>query len=146
MILTCHIFNLFNMLNCHGKICTICQLGLHMQKRFFNPILLLSVTLLLTGCGGNIFGGSKPAETRKPENSIEYQCEGGKRFFVRMLDKGNAAWLIYPNREVNLDKVTSSAGTRYSNGIAVLDINGAEATLNDGPSIAYAGCRVPAGK
>lgn len=118
-----------------------------MHQRFFGSALIfLAVLLLLTGCGSMPFGDSKPAEARKPENSTEYQCEGGKRFFVRMLDKGNAVWLIYPDREVNLDKVSSRAGTRYSNGVAVLDINGAEATLDDGPRIAYKGCKVPAKK
>lgn len=122
-----------------------------MHKRFFNPAPALAATLLLlAGCSSvgdyNPFGDSKPAEARKPENATEYQCENGKRFFVRMLDKGNAAWLIYPHREVNLDKVSGGSGTRYSNGIAVLDINGAEATLNDGPSVAYTGCKVPAKK
>src|SRR3972149_5004100 len=120
-----------------------------MHKRFFHPALALSATLLLpAGCSSidnyNPFGESKPAEARKPENSTEYQCDNGKHFYVRMLDKGNAAWLIYPDREVNLDKIAGGAGTRYSNGIAVLDINGAEATLNDGPKIAYTGCKVPA--
>jgi membrane-bound inhibitor of C-type lysozyme len=118
-----------------------------MHKRFINPVLALSAALLLlAGCSGSLFGGPKPAETRKPENSTEYQCAGGKHFFVRMLDKGNAAWLIYPEREVNLDKMTGGTGTRYSNGVAVLEINGAEATLNDGPGIAYTGCKVPTGK
>ena len=120
-----------------------------MRKRFFRPVLALSV-ILLSGCSSienyNPFGGSKPTETRKPENSTEYQCDSGKRFFVRLLDKGNTAWLIYPDREVSLDKIAGGAGTRYSNGIAVLDINGAEATLNDGPKIAYTGCKVPARK
>ena len=125
--------------------------GFHMHKRFFHPALALSaILLLLAGCSSienyNPFGDSKPAEARKPENSTEYQCNGGKHFYVRMLDKGNAAWLIYPDREVNLDKIAGGAGTRYSNGIAVLDINGAEATLNDGPGLAYTGCKVPARK
>jgi membrane-bound inhibitor of C-type lysozyme len=122
-----------------------------MHKRFSTPVLALSaVLLLLAGCTSienyNPFGDSKPTEARKPENSTEYQCEGGKHFFIRMLDKGNAVWLIYPEREVNLDKVAGGAGTRYSNGVAVLDINGAEATLNDGPRVVYTGCKVPARK
>mgnify|MGYP001240421515 CR=1 FL=1 len=120
-----------------------------MHKRFFHSVLAL-LAILLAGCSSidnyNPFGGSKPAEKRKPENSTEYQCEGGKHFFVRMLDKGNAAWLIYPDREVSLDKVAGGDGTRYSNGIAVLYINGAEAALSDGPNITYTGCKVPVKK
>jgi len=118
-----------------------------MHKRFFHPVLAL-LAILLAGCSSidnyNPFGDAKPAEARKPENSTEYQCDNGKHFFVRMLDKGNAAWLIYPDREVNLDKIAGGTGTRYSNGVAVLEINGAEATLSDGPGIIYTGCKMPA--
>lgn len=77
---------------------------------------------------------------RTPAGSTEYLCEGNKRFYVRMLDKGNGAWLIYPDREINLDKV-SGAGNRYSNGVAMLEINGNEANLSDGPKIDYKGCQ-----
>ena len=112
-----------------------------MHKYFY----LLAVAMLLSACGGidkyNPFSETKPAPAYRPENAIEYQCDKNKRFYVRMQDKGNAAWLIYPNREVNLDKVAGGSGTRYSNGIAVLEINGAEATLNDGPNIVYTGCK-----
>ncbi len=101
--------------------------------------------ILLSGCGGidkyNPFSESKPAPAYKPENATAYQCDNNKRFYVRVQDKGNAVWLIYPNREVNLDKVSGGTGTRYSNGIAVLDINGTDATLSDGPAIAYTGCK-----
>lgn len=80
-----------------------------------------------------------------PANSTEYLCSGGKRFYVRLIDNGNAAWLIYADREVSLTKVASTSGIRYSNGIANLNINGSEATLDDGPAVSYSGCKV-AGK
>ena len=115
-----------------------------MGNRFIRAALLAPVclSLLLAGCGGvNVwpFGGEKE-RSRAPSNATEYQCIGGKRFYVRYLDNGGAVWLIYPDREVRLDKV-AAAGTRYSNGIAVLDINGNEATLADGPTISFAGCK-----
>jgi membrane-bound inhibitor of C-type lysozyme len=101
--------------------------------------------LVLSGCGGvdkyNPFSESEPPPAYRPANATEYQCENNKRFYVRMQDSGNAAWLIYPNREVNLDKASGGSGTRYTNGIAVLEINGTDATLNDGPGIAYTGCK-----
>ena len=78
----------------------------------------------------------------------EYQCAGGNHFYVKFMDNGPAdkngtAWLIYPDREVALTKATGST-TRYTNGVAILDINNNEATLNDGPTIAYTACKVPA--
>jgi membrane-bound inhibitor of C-type lysozyme len=77
-------------------------------------------------------------QPRRLANATEYQCEGGKRFHVRMADGGNTAWLIFPDREVALAK--QAASTRYSNGVAVLEINGAEATLKDGAAT-FNGCK-----
>lgn len=115
-------------------------------------IPLILVVALLGGCSSidkyNPFTEAQVSReiSRTPAGSTEYQCEGNKRFYVRMLDKGNGAWLIYPDREVNLDKVSGS-GNRYSNGIAMLEINGNEANLSDGANIDYKGCQaVVAGK
>jgi len=107
------------------------------------PVLL---ALLLSACGGVKvwpFGEDKAAATQRgPAGATEYQCEGNKRFYVRYEDKGATAWVIYPDREISL---SNSGGSRYSNGIAVLELNGDVATLNDGPTVAYNGCKV-AGK
>lgn len=84
-----------------------------------------------------------PGQPKRLAGATEYTCEGGKRFHVRLVDSGNTAWLIYPDREVALAKQASA--TRYTNGTAVLEINGSEATLKDGPSVAYTGCKA-AGK
>jgi len=87
------------------------------------------------------FGGDKAVErSRIPANATEYQCAAGKRFYVRQLDGGNSVWLILPEREVRLDK--SGTANRYSNGIAMLELNGAEAKLTDG-TVTYANCKVP---
>lgn len=88
-------------------------------------------------------GKSSPAQARTIANATEYQCSGGKHFYVRYMDNGATAWLIYPDREVSLAK--AATGSRYSNGVAVLEINGNETTLNDGGAIAYTGCKA-AGK
>ena len=106
---------------------------------------LTCLALLLAGCESvNLwpFGGAKTQElSRTPANAIEYECNAGKRFHVRYLDNGNAAWVIYPEREFRLDKVASETGARYSNGVAMLETNGSEATLRDGPTIAFTGCK-----
>lgn len=125
-----------------------------MKNKFIHAACLASagLSLLLSGCGSvNVnlwpFGG-EGAQDRPmtPPNSTEFQCNSGKRFYVRYLDNGAAAWLIYPDREVRLDKVNSVAGARYSNGIAMLEINGNEAMLADGPAISYTGCKAAGGK
>lgn len=104
---------------------------------------------LLAGCGEiNVkkylpFGGESTVQerSRTPANSVEYQCAGNKRFHVRNLDGGNAVWLMLAEREVRLDRLGSGTGTRYSNGIAVLELSGNEATLADGAAIAFTGCK-----
>lgn len=110
---------------------------------------LAGIALLLAGCGEiNVkkyipFGGDTVQErSRTPANATEYRCAGGKRFFVRTLDGGGAVWLILTEREVRLDKL--GAGSRYSNGIAVLELNGSDASLTDGAAVAFAGCKAAA--
>lgn len=107
---------------------------------------LAGISLLLAGCGEiNVkkyipFGSDTVQErSRTPANATEYQCAAGKRFFVRTLDGGAAVWLILAEREVRLDRL--GASSRYSNGIAVLEINGNEATLTDGAAAAFSGCK-----
>jgi membrane-bound inhibitor of C-type lysozyme len=111
---------------------------------------LLLFSLAAAGCGGISmpsglwpFGEEKSLErSRVPPNSVTYQCAGGKRFYLRTLDNGAAAWVILPEREFRLDSVAGDA-TRYSNGRAVLIVNAQEASLNDGPTLSYTGCRIP---
>jgi len=121
-----------------------------MDNRFVRTALpaLACLSLLLAGCGSvNLwpFGGeTNQGRARAPSDATEYQCAGGKHFYLRYLDNGGAAWIIFPEREFRLNKVTS-AGTRYSNGIATLNLNDNEATLTDGSAISFAGCKA-AGK
>jgi hypothetical protein len=109
------------------------------------------VSTLLAGCGGggvsvpNLwpFGGTGGELSRVPPNSIAYQCEGGKRFYLRYLDNGAAAWVILPEREFRLDKVPGESGNLFGSGKAVLNVGEGVATLSDGPTVNYAGCRIP---
>ena len=105
-----------------------------MKIRFIQATIAALAGLFLSACSSvNLwpFGGEKLQERAKaPANSTAYQCAGGKRFYVRNIEDG-AVWVILPDREVRLNKTTDS---RYSNGIAVLDIAAGEATLADGPA------------
>ena len=111
-------------------------------KRSILPLTCLA--LALTGCSSvNLwpFDSSNPSgQSRTPANSTEYLCSNGKHFYVRLMDNGNTAWLIYPDREVGLNK-SASAGNRYSNGVAMLELNGNDTTLTDGKQISYSGCK-----
>lgn len=109
-----------------------------------NATVALGMALLLSACSNFSlwpFGREEIRERpRTPTNASDYQCANGKRFYLRMLDNGSAAWVIFPDREVRLDKAAGS-GNRYSNNIAVLTLNGSEATLEDGPAYVFSGCK-----
>lgn len=115
-----------------------------MKLRHSIPLSLsaLAVFSSLTGCGGISlwpFGGNeKPAVRAIPAGATEYRCAGNKRFFLRITGN-DTLWLIYPDREIRLERSGNQA-SRYSNGIANLEL-GETATLNDGPAIAYTECR-----
>ena len=107
-------------------------------------------SLAAAGCGSVSlpsslwpFSDGKSVErSRVPANSVTYQCAGGKRFYLRTLENGAAAWVILPEREFRLDRVAGD-GTRYGNGRAVLTVTAEETSLTDGPTVSYTGCKTP---
>lgn len=115
-----------------------------MNTKFNQSIFVLGLAALLSACGSvslsNPFATNPQARTGIPENATAYECDGNKRFYVRMLNNGNDAWLIYPDHEVNLPKAGDDKN-RFTSGAITLVINGASSTLNDGEKIAYAGCK-----
>lgn len=122
-----------------------------MKHRIARKAALACATLTLSACSSvsvNLwpFGSDKEQDpSRTPAGATAYQCEGGKRLFVRYLDNGAAAWVILPEREFRLNKTASGSGTRYSNGSATLDIKDGGATLADGAAVTYAGCKASGG-
>jgi membrane-bound inhibitor of C-type lysozyme len=121
-----------------------------MKHRNTRAAALACATLMLSACGSvNLdmlpFGGTKEQDTsRPPAGATAYQCEGGKRLFVRYLDNGAAAWVILPEREFRLNRISTSA-SRYSNGSATLDLKDNMATLSDGAAVTHAGCKAAGG-
>lgn len=107
---------------------------------------LLAGIVVLAGCGDMKikvwpFGADGPrVHSREPLNAREYHCAANKRFYLRMLDGGEAAWLILPEREVRLERI-GAGSTRYGKGNLVLDLAADKASLNDGASTAYADCK-----
>ena len=117
-----------------------------MKHRNTRTATLAFAALMLSACGSvNLdvlsFGGIKEQDTsRAPAGATAYQCEGGKRLFVRYLDNG-AAWVILPGREFRLNKAVSGSGSRYSNGSDTLDLKDGIATLADGAAVTHTGCK-----
>ena len=122
-----------------------------MKHQITRAAALAGATLMLSACGSvsmNLwpFGGTKEQDpSRTPAGASAYQCEGGKRLFVRYLDNGAAAWVILPEREFRLNKAGATAATRYSNGNATLDLKDGAATLSDGTMVTHGGCKATAG-
>lgn len=117
-----------------------------------NPVcqparLLISclAAVLLAACGGLRVWPFADEQGRAPvpANATHYVCDANRGFYLRFLAAGEA-WVILPEREFRLDRVLAAPGRRYSNGAATLDLGtdaAAEASLNDGPAIAYSGCK-----
>ena len=103
--------------------------------------LLALVPFLLAGCGGTGLWplGGATERSLKPANAAEYRCVGGKAFYVRNIDAG-AVWLLAPDREIRLEKLSGAESGRYGAGRVVLEISGEDATLFDPPA-QFAGCK-----
>ena len=104
-----------------------------------------AVLLLLSACSAPKLWpfGAQDGRAPVPENAAQYRCNAAKSFYLRMLADGDA-WVILSEREFRLAKVAADGGRRFSNGAATLDLGQgaeAEASLNDGPAIAFTGCK-----
>ena len=120
-----------------------------MTHRITRAAALACTALMLSACSSVSlwpFGSDQERDTtRAPAGATAYQCDSSKHFFVRYLDNGAAAWVILPERQFRLTKASADSGSRYSNGSDTLEIKGGVATLSDGASVTYAGCKVSGG-
>lgn len=104
-------------------------------------------TVMLAGCGG---GGWVPWSTSSPEvrgpytppGAKGYACEGGKRLLVRVEGDAKSAWVIYPDRELRLNRAVSASGEQYSNARTTLTIKDGEAVLEEGGAVQFAKCKL----
>lgn len=118
-----------------------------MRSPFKTLFVAISTMSFLASCGYinlNPFSSSNKEGASGPQNATTYSCEGNKQFYVRMLNNGNEAWLIYPTHEVALSK--EKTGNVYTSGAIRLAINGDQSTLNDGDKIAYTACKPQSNK
>jgi len=114
------------------------------MKRYASRMLALTVVVLLPGCSGwslwpwGDSGGDVP---RVPPGATAYKCDGDKELYVRYLEGGKSAMVIFPEREFRLDAVATGSGARYSNGRTSLLTKGNEAMLEDGSSVLFSNCK-----
>ena len=114
-----------------------------LAKLLIGATVMTAVSACSTVKIPNPFSSETKALGNAPVNATAYVCEGNKHFYVRMLNNGNDAWLIYPDHEVNLNKTSDG---RYTSGVITLIVNGAETSLDDGEKIAYKMCKAQAKK
>ena len=105
------------------------------------------LALILNACStsnlmdGDIFNGKAREMPRTPAGSVAYLCDNNAQFYVRFLNNGNDAWIIYRDHEVNLPK---QADGRYTNGSAVFTPSMTGATLTDGEKVNFSDCKAQA--
>lgn len=109
-------------------------------------LLVAALCAVLAGCGSMPsvwpFGSSSnPTHPSVPVGATAYNCDNGRKLYVRYIDNGKAAWVILPEREFRLNTMVSDSGARYSNGVATLETRGNEASLRDGAALTHANCK-----
>lgn len=112
------------------------------RKQAIGAATLASV--LLAGCGGGWWplSGSQPRPIPEvPPGAVAYDCEGGKRLFLRYSNDGKSAWVIFPDREFRLDRIPSGSGEQFSNGPTTLATKGEEALLTENGTLTFANCK-----
>ena len=87
----------------------------------------------------NIFSEDVIEINVRPENSIEYNCEKKKTFFVIYLNEKKSVWLILPGREFKLNQIDESGNT-YTNNITTLEISAEKTQIKNEKEVLYSEC------
>ena len=107
-------------------------------------ILNIFFLIFIVGCASKdysideLFEDSGEIDTT-PEDSIKYLCNQKKYFFVHYIgDDKESLWIIFPKREIKLDKTEIS--NVFSNGITKLVFNEKTTTVKKEDTILYSEC------
>ncbi len=104
-------------------------------------ILFLNACSTSNILSGDIFNSKVRELPRTPAGSVAYTCDNNAQFYLRILNNGNDAWIIYPDHEINLAK---QADGRFTNGTAVFSPSTDGATLTDGEKVNFSACKAQA--
>jgi len=117
-----------------------------MRIKFF---LLLLTGSILCSCSMNkvpkvdalsdIFSDKIEEKNIQPEDSIEFNCEGNKSFFLLRQDEKKSVWIILPDREFRL-KQTEGNQNIYSNDITTLEISPEKTQILNEKEVLYSQC------
>jgi len=108
-------------------------------------ILAVSIAAALAGCSTDWLPWTKTETVTKgpytPPGATGYACEGAKRLLLRFESDRKAAWVIYPDHQLRLDRLTSTSGEEFSRAGTTLRISEGEATLIEGSAVQFAKCK-----
>ena len=112
-----------------------------------NYFLLLSIISLSSSCSMDsipiptvdMFSNTVNEKTIRPEDSIEYNCDKKKTFFLSYLNEGKSVWIVLPDREFKLDQIDESLNI-YSNDITTIEMSSEIIQVINNNEILYDQC------
>ena len=87
----------------------------------------------------NVFSNDIGEINTRPEDSIEYNCEKKKIFFLFYLNDIKSVWVVLPGREFKLNQIDETHKI-YSNNITTLEISPEKTQIKIGDEIIYGQC------
>jgi membrane-bound inhibitor of C-type lysozyme len=107
----------------HQTRCTVCRLG-----------ALVICALILEGCTGHGF-----RETALPTR-IDYHCANNRIMKVERAKDASAAAVLVDNKPVILQRVSSPAQEKYTDGTYLLYLQGERAMLEKNSQVLFGPC------
>ena len=87
----------------------------------------------------DVFSNKFEEKDIRPDDSIEYNCDKKKSFFLFYLNEGKSVWIILPDREFKLVQVSESQSI-YTNDITTLEISAENTQIKNEKEILYDQC------
>ena len=99
---------------------------------------------LLAGCSADAWTpwskSTGPSGPYTPPGATAYACESGQRLLVRFESDAKAAWVIYPDRQLRLDRVTSASAQEFSRAGTTLTVKEGDTMLVEAGAVQFSGC------
>jgi membrane-bound inhibitor of C-type lysozyme len=87
----------------------------------------------------DVFSNTINEKIIRPKDSVEYNCEKKKTFFLFYLNEGKSVWLVLPDREFKLNQIEESQNI-YSNDITTIEISSEKTQIRNDDDILYNQC------
>ena len=87
----------------------------------------------------DVFSNSIQERKIRPEESVQYNCDNQKIFYLLYKKKKKSVWVILPDREFRLNQVDESQNI-YTNNITTLEISSGQTQIKDKKEILYSQC------